>query len=94
MELIEAMNKKTILSDEVLGEVFEEQDEIAKARLIMQLSERAAELGVSGQFKTLIAAYKKEIKKNSMPSNQGKSESVTDFDSDIYPDMHICLVSE
>lgn len=88
MELIEAMNKKTILSDEVLGEVFEEQDEIAKARLIMQLSERAAELGVSGQFKTLIAAYKKEIKKNSIPTNQGKSESMTDFASDVYPDMY------
>lgn len=53
------MTKQDILSDNVLTELFSQEDEIEKARMMIALQDRAAELGVGQKFRTLVAAYKK-----------------------------------
>lgn len=53
------LTKDSILSDEIFTEIFEQEDEIYKARLILSLQDRAAELGVKGKFEELLKAYKK-----------------------------------
>lgn len=60
------LDKNSILAEEVFIEIFEQEDEIQKARLMLTLEDRAAELGVKNKFTTLLNAYKKvekEIKK-------------------------------
>ena len=49
----------SIISDDVLMEVFEEQDAIEQAKLLLALQEKAKILGVKGKFDTLVKAYKK-----------------------------------
>lgn len=56
----------TILSDEVISEVFDQEDEIYKARLLLSLEDRASELGKKREFQEIVKAYKKverEIKR-------------------------------
>ena len=50
MREIDSLTAETILSDDVLCEVMEEEDEIFKARLLLTLEERAQELGVKTKF--------------------------------------------
>ncbi|HBI73639.1 MAG TPA: hypothetical protein DEG06_05145 [Lachnospiraceae bacterium] len=88
LQELNSLTADTILSDEVLCEVMEEQDEIFKARLLLSLEERAQELGVKTKFTRLVAAYKKEKAKfdkqqQQMPANL---ERMTEFDG-TYEDM-------
>jgi len=53
------MSKDDILSDEVLTEVFEQEDEICKAKLILSLEDRADELRVKTKFLEMVKAYKR-----------------------------------
>ena len=53
------LTAESILSDEVLMEVFDQEDEIYKARLLLSLEDRAAQLGVKGKFTKLVNAFKK-----------------------------------
>ena len=53
------MTKEELLSTETLSEVFDEEDEIQKAMLLVELSERAKYLKVKSQLDTLIKAFKK-----------------------------------
>lgn len=59
MEPLNSLDKKSILSEEVFTEIFEQEDEIYKARLMLSLEERAEELGVKTKFTKLLNAYKK-----------------------------------
>lgn len=78
---IEPLNKldaDTILSEAVFSEVFDQEDEIYKARLLLSLRDRAKELGVSTKFDELVKAYKrveKDIRK------QMKEKPVTTLDN-------------
>jgi len=56
------LTAESILSDEVLTEVFDEEDEIYKARLLLSLTDRAKELGVKIKFENLVKAYNKVLK--------------------------------
>lgn len=49
----------SILSEEIFTEVFDQEDEIYRSRLILSLVDRAKELGVKGKFEELVKAYKK-----------------------------------
>lgn len=51
-------DKQTILSEEVFIEIFEQQDEIMKARMLLSCQERAKDLGVKQSFDNLVKAYK------------------------------------
>ena len=54
MESLNKLDKKTILADAVFEEVFNQEDEIQKARLLLSLQDRAAELGVKGKFDQMV----------------------------------------
>ena len=76
------LTKDSILSDEILTEVFEQEDEIYKARLILSLQDRAGELGVKTKFEELIKAYKKVEREMQRKKKQQPSllENWTNFD--------------
>lgn len=73
MEPLGKLTKDTILSDEVLTEVFEQEDEIYKARLLLSLEDRAAELGVKGKFTKLVNAFKRVEKATRQRKQQQNS---------------------
>ena len=63
---LKELTKETILSKEVLEEVFDQEDELYRAELLASLGLRAAELKVKPEFRDMVAAYRrvaKEIKK-------------------------------
>ena len=51
MEELNRLTKDSILDEEVFEEIFSQEDEIYKARLILALQDRALELGVKQKFK-------------------------------------------
>jgi type III secretion system FlhB-like substrate exporter len=93
LQEINTLTAETILEDEIFCEVFEEDDEIYKARLLLTLTDRAQELGVKTKFEKLVQAYKKakakyDKEKKSAPVVQPDSlERITEFDSDVYTEM-------
>lgn len=60
--MIAAMTAEDVISEETLDEIFSEEDEIQKARLLLTLEDRAAELGAKNKFKSMVAAYKRAEK--------------------------------
>lgn len=82
MEL-EKLDKNSILSEEVFSELFGQEDEIMKARMLLQMEDRAAELGVKTKFTTLVNAYKKaekEIQKKEREKHSISLENWTNFE--------------
>ena len=59
MVSLRELDAESILSDDVLTEVFDQEDELYKARLLLSLEDRAAELGVKKKFQELVKAYKR-----------------------------------
>lgn len=62
------LTRDSILEEEVFTEIFSQEDEIYKARLMLSLEDRAEELGVKTKFTKLLNVYKKvqrEIEKQS-----------------------------
>lgn len=88
---ITKLDAVTILSDEVLEEVFEEQDEILKARLLLSLQEKAKILGVKSKFDMMVRAYKKVDREMQKVSNSNKPKNAS-FDNytqfDYFDDGH------
>lgn len=62
MEPLDRLDKNSILEESVFREIFDEEDEIKKARLMLALEDRATELGVKTKFSRLLNAYKKADK--------------------------------
>lgn len=59
---IQALNSTTILSEEVLTELFDIDSEIDRAHELLELKEKAKGLGVLTKFNELVKAYKSEYK--------------------------------
>lgn len=59
MKEINSMSAEDVYSEEVLDEVFSDEDEIHKAKVLLTLEDRAAELGVKTKFGKMVTAYKK-----------------------------------
>lgn len=59
MKEINSMTAEEVYSEEVLNEVFSDEDEIHKAKVLLTLEDRAAELGVKAKFGKMVTAYKK-----------------------------------
>ena len=75
-------DKESILSEEVFIEIFEQEDEILKARMLLSCQERAKELGVKTAFDDLVKAYRKvEKAENRRKYNQVNTlvENFTNF---------------
>ena len=82
MDLTE-MNEKTILSDEVFEEIFSQEDEIYKARLLLSAQEVAERFHVKGKFDQMVKAYKRvdrETKQRKKQQQTAGMNNYTDFE--------------
>lgn len=59
MDPLDRLDKDSILDEKIFQELFDQEDEIKKARLMIALADRAEELGVKTKFNTILRAYKK-----------------------------------
>lgn len=66
-------NKETILSEELFVEIFEQEDEILKARMLLSCRDRAKDFGVTKAFDDLTATYKRINKARTAEKNRGAS---------------------
>lgn len=83
MELLNKLDKQTILADNIFEEIFNEENEIYRSRLILSLEDRAAELGVKKKFETMLNAYKKvdrETKQRKKQKQTAGMNNYTDFE--------------
>ena len=83
------LNEKTILSDEGFEEIFSQEDEIYKARLLLSAQEVAERFHVKGKFDQMVKAYKKvdrETKQKKKQESAG-TNNYTNFDGP-YDDMY------
>lgn len=81
MKPLNEYDKESIVSEELIEEIFEEEDEIKRAYMIADCSLRAKELKVASVFNQLITSRKqvdKQIMKNSA-KQQSIASRVTDF---------------
>ena len=77
------MNEKTILSDEVFEEIFSQEDEIYKARLLLSAQEVAERFHVKGKFDQMGKAYKRvdrETKQRKKQQQTAGMNNYTDFE--------------
>lgn len=83
MKPLNKLTKQTILADEVFEEVFNQEDEIYKAKLLLSLQDRAAELGVKGKFDSMVKAYKKVDRETKQKKKQefSSGNNYTNFDT-------------
>lgn len=91
MKLLKDYDAETILAEEVFTEIFDEQDEIQKARMILSLMDRAKELGVKAKFESLITAYKKverEMKRQQREKPVTSLDNWTNFTGGDYDNMY------
>jgi len=92
LQHINSLTASKILEDEIFCEIFDTDDEIYKARLLLTLTDRAKELGVKAKFETMVQAYKKVKAKYdkdnavATPLNQMEYDGMTHFNGD-YPSM-------
>jgi len=82
MELLNKLDKQTILADEIFDEIFSQEDEIQKARLLLSLQDRAAELGVKSKFDQMVKAYKRVDRETRQKKKRDFSsmDNYTNFD--------------
>lgn len=77
------LNEKTILSDEVFEEIFSQEDEIYKARLLLSAQEVAERFHVKGKFDQMVKAYKRvdrETKQRKKQQQIAGMNNYTDFE--------------
>ncbi len=91
---VEKLTTETILAEEVFVEIMEQDDEISKTRLTLELQERAKALGVKTKFDKLLSAYQKEKDKfdkenlELIPQKQQNLGKVTEFNSNNYDELY------
>lgn len=84
-EIAKIDNEKTLLSDEIMNEVFEEANEVTRAKLIIALRDRAMALRCASKFDVIINAWKKmerQIAKSNkrQPTQPPPNDNMTAFD--------------
>ena len=87
------LDAKSIMSRDVLEEVFSQEDEVYRAEMLADLALRASELRCKAEFKQVVAAYKRaerEIKKQEAEEkkrNNSLVEHFTNFTDCPYDNM-------
>lgn len=66
-------DKTSILSEEVFTEIFEQEDEILKARMLLSCQERAKNLGVKQAFDEMVKAYRRVEREDRKKTATSKS---------------------
>lgn len=80
MKKLSEYDKKSILAEEVFTEIFEQEDEIKKAQMLLSFQDRAKELGVKQGFDTMLKAYRKvEQEMNKKRRSSNALSNWTDF---------------
>ena len=74
---LKELTAETVLSDDVLTEVFDQEDELYKSRLLLSLEDRAGELGVKKKFQELVKAYKRVEREIRRRERDKKSQPCT-----------------
>lgn len=74
---LKELTVETVLSDDVLTEVFDQEDELYKSRLLLSLEDRAGELGVRKKFQELVKAYKRVEREMRRRERDKKSQPCT-----------------
>lgn len=74
---LKELTAETILSKEILTEVFNQEDELYRAELLASLGLRAAELKVKTEFRDMVAAYKRIEKEMKRQERDRKSQPCT-----------------
>lgn len=74
------LTAETLLSNEVLTEVFDQEDELYRAELLASLGLRATELKVKTEFREMVAAYKK-VEKEMKRQERERSKTPTLLDN-------------
>lgn len=91
MKLLKDYDADSILAEEVFTEIFDEQDKIQQARMILSLEDRAKELGVKTKFDSLIKAYQnveKEMKRQQREKPVTSLDNWTNFTGGGYENMY------
>ena len=72
MKPVNEYDKDSILSEELFKEIYDEEDIILRSRAIAELSIRAKQLGVKGQFDMILKAYGKAMREESKSTQSGR----------------------
>lgn len=85
---INNLTSETILREDVFQEIFDQEDEFEKAKLVIALTEKAKDLKVKGNFDTLMKAFKKakENQPKQLPE-QPPYNRMTEFNSPKHDEM-------
>lgn len=78
---LKELTAETILSKDILTEVFDQEDELYRAELLASLGLRATELKVKTEFREMVAAYKrieKEMKRQERDREKKSQPSTLD----------------
>lgn len=86
LKLLKEYDASSILEDEVFETIFDEEDQIMRARMILSLIDRAKELGVKTKFEEILKAYKRAIRSTEAEERSKKRgevslENYTNFSS-------------
>lgn len=71
------LTAETILSKEILTEVFDQEDELYRSELLASLGLRAAELRVKTEFREMVAVFKRIEKEMKRQERERKSQPCT-----------------
>lgn len=74
---LKELTAETILSKEILTEVFDQEDELYRAELLASLGLRAAELRVKTEFRDMVSTYKRIEKEMKRQERDRKSQPCT-----------------
>lgn len=93
------LTAESILSDEVLDEVFEEENIIERSKILLALQDKSKLLGVKGKFDTMVKAYNKvERQTNAMAKAERNKPAAVPADNmtafDFYDDGHELLCGQ
>ncbi len=73
------LNEKTILSDEVFEEIFSQEDEICKARLLLSAQEVAERFRVKGKFDQMVKAYNRVDRETRQRKKQQQAAGINNY---------------
>ena len=72
-------DRKEILAEEVFVEIFEQEDVIRRAQMLLSFQDRAKELGVKGQFDTMVKAFQEVGRETKKKKSRTLLENLTNF---------------
>lgn len=92
-EIAKIETETRLLSDDVMNEVFDEANEVTRAKLIIALRDRAMALRCASKFDMIVNAWKKmerqiEKSKKSQPTQPPPNDNMTAFDYPGFDDGH------